>query len=83
MGLGELGLQPSELWALTPHEFLLKVRGFYRAENRAVWLVAKLALITTEYKKKFRSPDHLLGYSRAMERYPTRETEPDADVGED
>jgi hypothetical protein len=66
---------PDQFWGLTVREFWIKVRGFVRAENRALWLVAEGALLHNgpeHWKSKPRTADRLLGYSRPMVRYPVK-----------
>lgn len=63
-------MHPLAFWTLTPREFLLKQDGFTRAEDRALSLVLRHALMTGQYKKRDR-----LQLSRAvntLKRYPVK-----------
>lgn len=61
---------PDQFWSLTKPEFDIKWDAFHRAEQRALWLVGRLALATTAYEKKPQTPDQLFGCT--LIRYPVQ-----------
>ena len=75
LGLGELQLLPWDLWRLTPGEFLLRLEGFMRLENRDWERTGTLGLwILSPHRKKGAPPltlRKILG--RTLQIWPSRD----------
>ena len=56
MGVGELGLRPSEFWALTPAEFLALVDGYRRVQVRRSNDLVSLAWWAAAFARQDRLP---------------------------
>ena len=56
IGLGDLQLLPWDFWRLTPGEFLLRLEGFLRLQNRAWERTGQLGIWTLEPHRKKGSP---------------------------
>ncbi len=63
-------MHPSQFWTLTPREFLLRQDGFSRAEDRALSLVLRHALMTGHYKDGDRT--QLSRAIHSLKRYPVK-----------
>jgi hypothetical protein len=69
-----MGLSPAQFWTLTPGEFWIKHRAFYRADNRAKLLVGLNGFILGRWPKKDRpqSPGQVLGWRGVVPLYPEK-----------